>query len=61
MSDRTRTYWWEDPYALRDELASRSGLELMQLMAAGEIPSPPIAHTLGFRVVEASRGTAVFE
>jgi uncharacterized protein (TIGR00369 family) len=33
----------------------------MQLMAAGEIPSPPIAHTLGFRVVEASRGTAVFE
>ena len=30
-------------------------------MVAGEIPSPPIARTLGFRVVEASRGAAVFE
>ena len=61
MTERSRTYSWEDPFALRDVMAGRSGLELMQLMAAGEIPSPPIAHTLGFRVVEASRGTAVFE
>ncbi len=61
MSERSRTYTWDDPFALRDVMAGRSGLELMQLMAAGEIPSPPIAHTLGFRVVDASRGTAVFE
>ena len=61
MSDRTRTYSWEDPFALRDELASRSGLELMQLMAAGELPPPPIAKTLGFRLVEAERGHALFE
>ena len=56
--ERTRTYTWEDPFALRDAMAGRSGLELMQLMAAGELPPPPIAQTLGFRLVEAERGHA---
>ena len=60
-AERTRTYTWEDPFALRDALAGHSGLELMQLMAAGELPPPPIAETLGFRLVEAERGRAVFE
>jgi uncharacterized protein (TIGR00369 family) len=59
--DRTRSYSWEDPLALRDEMAGRSGLELMQMMASGELPPPPIANTLGFRLVEATRGHAVFE
>ena len=61
MSERTRTYSWDDPLALRDAIAGRSGLELMQPMASGEIPPPPIAQTLGFRLVEAERGHAVFE
>jgi uncharacterized protein (TIGR00369 family) len=61
MSDRTRTYSWDDPFALRDAMAGRSGLELMQEMASGEISPPPIAKTLGFRLVEAERGKAVFE
>jgi uncharacterized protein (TIGR00369 family) len=47
--------------AIRDALAGHSGLELMQLMAAGELAPPPIAETLGFRLVEAERGKAVFE
>ena len=59
--ERSRTYAWDDPFALRDEMAGRSGLELMQMMAAGELPPPPIAKTLGFRLVEAARGHAVFE
>ena len=42
-------------------MAGRSGLELMQMMVAGELPPPPIAETLDFRLVEASRGRAVFE
>ena len=53
--ERTRTYTWKDPLALRDAMAGRSGLELMQLMASGEIPPPPIAKTLDFRLVEAAR------
>jgi len=59
--ERTRTYSWEDPLALFDRMAGRSGLEVMQMMASGELPPPPIAETLGFRLVEASHGSAVFE
>jgi hypothetical protein len=44
--ERTRTYSWDDPFALRDAMAGRSGLELMQAMANGEISPPPIAQTL---------------
>jgi uncharacterized protein (TIGR00369 family) len=42
-------------------MAGRTGLEVMQMMAAGELSPPPIAQTLGFRLVEVERGTAVFE
>jgi uncharacterized protein (TIGR00369 family) len=59
--ERTRTYSWDDPFALRDAMVERSGLELMQAMANGEIPPPPIAQTLGFRLAEADRGHALFE
>jgi uncharacterized protein (TIGR00369 family) len=59
--ERTRTYSWDDPFALRDAMTERSGLELMQAMANGEIPPPPIAQTLGFRLAEAERGHALFE
>ena len=61
MSDRTRMYSWDDPFALRDAMTGRSGLELMQAMARGELPPPPIAQTLGFRLVEAEHGRALFE
>jgi uncharacterized protein (TIGR00369 family) len=59
--ERTRTYSWDDPLSLRDDMAGHSGLELMQKMVAGELPQPPIAKTLGFHVVEVERGRAVFE
>jgi uncharacterized protein (TIGR00369 family) len=59
--ERTRTYSWDDPFALRDAMAGRSGLELMRMMASGEVSPPPIAETLGFRLVEATHGRAVFE
>jgi uncharacterized protein (TIGR00369 family) len=61
VAERTRTYSWDDPFALRDAMADRSGLALMQAMARGEVPPPPIAETLGFRLAEAERGHALFE
>jgi uncharacterized protein (TIGR00369 family) len=61
MSERTRSYAWEDPMALVAELTGLSGLEAMEKIAAGDAPEPPIAHTLGFRLVAASPGEAVFE
>jgi uncharacterized protein (TIGR00369 family) len=59
--DRTRTYTWDDPLVACAELAGLSGLEAMQKMVAGELSSPPIAHTLGFNLVEVEHGRAVFE
>ena len=59
--ERSRTYSWEDPLAAFAQAAELSGLEVMRRVAAGELPQPPIAQTLGFRLVEAERGRAVFE
>lgn len=61
MDESSRTYTWADPLALRDQMAGRSGLEVMQMMVAGDLPPPPIAQTLGFHLVEVARGHAVFE
>ena len=61
MDERTRTYSWEDPLAPLGEMAGLTGLEAMRKMIAGELPPPPIAYTLDFRLVEAERGRVVFE
>jgi len=46
------------PASIVDE---RSGLETLRAMIAGALPPPPIAATLGFRLVEVGEGRAVFE
>lgn len=61
MSERSRTYTWDDPVAFREQTAGLTGLEVMQRMVAGKLPQPPMAHTLGFRLVEVEHGRAVFE
>ena len=61
MTERTRTYSWDDPFTLAERMAGHSGLELILLMVAGEAASAPIAETLGFRLAEAERGRVVFE
>ncbi len=45
----------------REQFFSRSGLEAFEAMLAGEIPSPPISHSLKFLLVEASHGRVVFQ
>ena len=44
-----------------DQVAGRSGLELLQAMLRGELPSPPIGRTLDFQLVEVAEGRAVFQ
>jgi uncharacterized protein (TIGR00369 family) len=61
MGDRSRTYRWEDPVGAIEDAHGLSGLEAIRKIVAGELPQPPIAETLGFRLVEADRGRAVFE
>jgi uncharacterized protein (TIGR00369 family) len=44
-----------------DQVAGRTGLEMMQMMLRGELPYPPIARTLDFQLMEADAGRAVFQ
>lgn len=44
-----------------DQVAGRSGLELLQSMLRGELPYPPIARTLSFQLVEVGEGRAIFQ
>jgi len=44
-----------------DQLAGRSGLEMMQAMLRGDIPYAAIARTLDFMLIEVSEGRAVFQ
>ena len=45
----------------REQIAGLSGIETLRKMVAGELPAPPIAGPLGFRLVEVEPGRAVFE
>jgi uncharacterized protein (TIGR00369 family) len=44
-----------------DQFAGKTGLEQMQAMLAGELPSPHIAHTMDFTMMEVALGSAVFQ
>jgi uncharacterized protein (TIGR00369 family) len=61
MTDRSRSYTWDDPLELIAGAAGLTGLEAMQKMVAGELPQAPIGRTLGFALVEVEHGRAVFE
>ena len=44
-----------------EQLAGRSGLEIMSAMLGGDMPYPPIARTLDFLLIEVNEGRAVFQ
>ena len=44
-----------------DQFRTRSGLDLLQAMIAGELPAPPISQAMNIMLVEAEKGRAVFE
>jgi len=44
-----------------EDIAGKTGLEMMQAMMAGEIPYAAIARTLDFTIVEVASGVAVFQ
>jgi uncharacterized protein (TIGR00369 family) len=44
-----------------EQVAGKSGLELMQAMLRGELPYPPIARTLDFSLIEVDEGRALFQ
>ena len=60
VKERSRTYSWEDPIALREAGSAMSGLELMKAVFEGRLPPPPIAATMDFTGAEAEEGRVVF-
>ena len=57
---RMREVSWQDPHALADVGRELSGLEYLQRLARGELPPPPIASLMAFRLDEIAEGRAVF-
>jgi uncharacterized protein (TIGR00369 family) len=60
VNQRSRTYTWEDPMALRNAGAGLSGLDYLKAVFGGHLPPPPIAATLDFTGAEVEEGRAVF-
>jgi uncharacterized protein (TIGR00369 family) len=72
----TLTQWMEQSAAVRarmmdgggkpglarpQDVAGKTGMEVMQAMLAGELPYPHIAETLDFALIEVEPGKAVFQ
>ena len=60
MTQRNRTYTWEDPTPHIQKAAEMSGLVYMRAFLNGDMPNAPIAQTLGFRPAEVDYGRVVF-
>jgi uncharacterized protein (TIGR00369 family) len=60
MSQRSRTVTWDDPLALAGSGRTLPGLQYLQKLIRGELPPPPIAVLLNFRLAEIAEGRAVF-
>jgi uncharacterized protein (TIGR00369 family) len=58
---RTRSVTWEDPTLSVEAARGKSGLEALLAIVSGDVPPPPIAVLLGFRIADAGEGFAVFE
>lgn len=57
---RSRQVSWHDPL-ITGRLAGRlSGRELLERIADGRLPPPPIAQLLGFELVSVGKGEALF-
>ena len=50
-----------DPREVAEEGRRLSGIEYVQAIVTGELPAPPISELMGFRLVLAEPGRAVFE
>jgi uncharacterized protein (TIGR00369 family) len=44
-----------------EQVAGKSGLQIMQAMLAGELPYPHIVETLDFALLSVAKGTAIFQ
>ena len=57
---RERTYSWGDPLVSAEAARTSAGIEVLQAMARGELPAPPVIATLGFSLDTVEPGRVVF-
>jgi uncharacterized protein (TIGR00369 family) len=60
VTDRTRTYSWEDPSATASAATALAGRDFLEQIRTGQLPPPPMASTLGLELVEVGDGAATF-
>ena len=58
---RSRTYTWSDPAQVVGAAPGKTGLELLNEIAEGRLPQPPISQTMGYEAIHFEKGKAVFE
>lgn len=56
----SHSFAWEDPTPTWAASATLTGLEIWQAVAAGELPSPPIARAMDFSIPLVEEGRVVF-
>ncbi|MBW1865491.1 MAG: PaaI family thioesterase [Deltaproteobacteria bacterium] len=61
MLKRTRTIQWEDPQISSRDTQSISGLDYLCAIRDGNMAPPPAANLVGYHIVNAVTGQAVFE
>jgi len=59
--NRSLTVSWADPAALAAAGRSMAGIDFLRAIRDGDLPPPPLATVLGFRLAEVEPGHAVFE
>lgn len=60
MHERQRVVTWDDTSVGLRAMPTMSGLDYLQAMIDGELPAPPIAHLMRFRLTSVAPGTATF-
>jgi len=59
--NRKLTVTWDDPLMGAEHSKTMTGLDYLRAIEKGDIPPPPIARLLGFRLIGVHLGQAVFE
>ena len=58
---RALSVQWADPAALANAGRAMAGIDFLRAIRDGDLPPPPIAVLLGFRLAQVEPGLAVFE
>ncbi|MEH0624210.1 PaaI family thioesterase [Streptomyces stelliscabiei] len=58
---RHRAYTWQDPRPTAEAIGQMSGLEVLQGIGEGTLPTPPAMDTLAIEPLEIEPGRTVFE